>query len=279
MTTTENTAVSANRPIKKRPPPRTVHVKAKQVLTTSMVRITFAGDQLAGFTSKGVAEHFRIYLPDAVTGELVLPVEGPDGYTFPEDKTRPISRAYTPRRWDPVGHELDVDILLHEDGPGSAWAAEVEPGDLAVISGQPGGAYTPDDSATWYLIGGDHAALPAIGTLVEKLPPHVNTHVFVEVTQPSETQQLTSPSRMAVNWLYPDPIDPAPGHKLSSVLSEFPLPSGNGKVWIACEASIMRSIKRHFLEDCSLDRTDLHAQGYWKAGATNHSDSDMGEDV
>ena len=46
-----------------------------------------------------------------------------------------MSRAYTPRRWDPDAAELDVDIALHEHGPGAAWAAGAKEGDTAVISG------------------------------------------------------------------------------------------------------------------------------------------------
>ena len=111
-----------------------------------MVRITLGGEQLEGFASKGPAEHVRIFLPNSETGELLLPEPGPEGNEFPEGM-RPASRAYTPRRWDAAANELVVDIALHDNGPGAAWAASVKEGDVAVIGGQAGGAYFPDADA------------------------------------------------------------------------------------------------------------------------------------
>ena len=123
----------------KRPPPRVVEVRRVTQLTPRMVRITLTGEQMAGFESKGPAEHIRVFMPDSETGELLLPVMGPEGYAFPQDRRRPASRAYTPRRWDPETAELDIDITLHDEGPGPAWAASAKEGDVAVISGRPGG--------------------------------------------------------------------------------------------------------------------------------------------
>ena len=41
----------------------------------------------------------------------------------------------------------------------------------------------------------------------------------------------------------------------------------------------MREMRRHCIEERGLDRSILRTQGYWKAGASNHSDHDMGDDV
>lgn len=266
-------------PRKKRPAPRTVEVRRVQQITPHMVRITLGGEQMEGFTPRGVAEHIRVYLPDAQTGELVLPVEGPDGVNFPEDRERPKSRAYTPRRWDPEALELDVDFVVHGDGPGSAWAASVKPGDTAVISGQPGGPYMPETHLDWYVIGGDEAALPGIATLLEVLPPSMQTHVLVEVLDEAEEQPLTSPSQLHVTWIHRGSNTELPGRKLASALREVELPAGEGRVWVSCEAGVMRDIRRHFLEERGVDRSVLRTQGYWKAGAVNHTDHDMGDDV
>lgn len=262
----------------KRPPPRIVEVRRVTRLTPRMVRVTLAGGQMEGFESKGPAEHFRLFLPDSETGELVLPVMGPEGNAFPEDRPRPASRAYTPRRWDPEKGELDFDIALHDHGPGAAWAANVKEGDTAVISGRAGGAYLPETDVDWYLIGGDEAALPAVATVLEALSPSMCAYVFAEVHDADEELELTSPAELQVWWLHRKPGE-MPGRALADAMREAALPLGNGRVWVSCEANVMRKIRRHFIEERGLDRLMLRTQGYWLAGEVNHSDHDMGEDV
>ncbi len=273
--TPANAAASAPR---KRPPPRVVEVRRVTRLTPRMVRITFGGEQMEGFQSKGPAEHFRVYLPDGETGKLVLPSFGPEGNAFPEDKPRPASRAYTPRRWDPESGELDVDIALHDHGPGSDWAAGVKEGDTVVISAHAGGTYFPEENVDWYLIGGDEAALPAVATVLEALSPSTRAYVIAEVHDADEEQELTSLAAMQVRWLFRAPEE-MPGRMLADAMRGTELPEGEGRVWVSCEATIMREIRRHFIEERGLDRSMLRTQGYWKAGEINHPDHDMGEDV
>jgi NADPH-dependent ferric siderophore reductase len=215
---------------KKRPSPRIVDVRRVTNVTPYMKRVTFGGEQMDGFTSKGAAEHIRVFVPNALSGELVLPVRGPDGYAFPESQERPTSRAYTPRQWDPRTNELDVDFVIHGDGPGSEWASRVKVGDTAVISGQPGGAYLPETTVDWYLIGGDEAALPAIATLLEVLPSSMRTHVFIEVLNEGEEQDLAAPSHIQLNCLHRDSSVVVPGRMLETALREVEIPLGAGRI-------------------------------------------------
>ena len=273
-------SIPANTPATpfRRPPPRIVEVRRVTRLTPRMVRITLGGGQMEGFESKGPAEHFRLFLPDSETGELLLPGMGPDGNAFPEDKPRPASRAYTPRRWDPENGELDVDIALHDHGPGAAWAANAKEGDTAVISGRAGGTYLPETDVEWYFIGGDEAALPAVATVLEALPSSMHAYVLAEVQDADEELELTSPAELQVWWLHRKPGE-TPGRALADAMCQSTLPHGEGRIWVSCEANIMREVRRHFIEERGLDRSVLRTQGYWLAGEINHSDHDMGEDV
>ena len=260
------------------PPPLIVKVRRVSRFTPRMVRITVGGEQMNGFQTRGAAEHIRVYLPDSETGELVLPVEGREGNAFPQDGKRPPSRAYTPLRWNPDRLEMDIEFALHGDGPGASWAASVKEGDLAVISGRAGGAYFPDVSADWYVIGGDETALPAIGTLLELLPSTMRAYVLAEVRDASEEQRLCSAADLCVRWLY-HVEGQLPGSALADAVKGFELPRGAGRIWVSCEASIMREIRRHCIEVRGLDRSMVRTQGYWKAGASNHPDHDMGDDM
>ncbi|MDA1036236.1 MAG: siderophore-interacting protein, partial [Chloroflexi bacterium] len=148
-----------------------------------------------------------------------------------------------------------------------------------VISGQPGGAYLPETDVDWYVIGGDEAGLPAIATLLEVLPASMRTHVFVEVRDKGEEQELPTPAQAQITWLHRDSDDQIPGQALATALRDVELPQGDGRIWITAEASIMRDIRKHYLEDRGIDRSKLRTQGYWKQDATNHTDHDMGDDV
>ena len=277
MTTVISAAPAPTAP-RKRPPPRVVEVRRVVRLTPRMTRLTLGGDQMAGFECPGAASHIRVFLPDAETGELVLPLPGPDGNAFPEDRPRPQSRAYTPRRWRPDAMELDVDFALHDHGPGAAWAASVKEGDPAVISGRAGGAHFPDPDADWHLVAGDESALPAVGTLLEALPPGAKATVLVEVQDADEEQELESPADLQARWIHRREGE-TPGRALAAALRDVDLPDGDGRIWVSCEASAMREIRRHFLEERGVDRKALRTQGYWKAGESNHPDHDMGEDA
>ena len=262
----------------RRPPPLLVEVRRVSRITPRMARITVGGEQMAGFQTRGAAEHIRVFLPDAETGELTMPVAGPDGNAFPPDKGMPPSRAYTPLRWNPNKLELDIEFALHDDGLGAEWAANVKAGDSAVISGRAGGAYFPDADADWYVIGGDETALPAIGTLLELLPSAMRAYVLAEVRDADEEQDLNSDAELEVRWLH-HMAGETPGRALAEAIKALELPRGAGRIWVSCEASIMREIRRHCIEGRGLARSMLRTQGYWKAGASNHPDHDMGEDV
>ena len=275
---TTPTTKQPSRPPFRRPPPLVVEVRRVERVTPRMVRITVGGEQMAGFQTKGAAEHIRVYLPDEVTGELAMPSKGPDGNAFPPDGGQPPSRAYTPLRWNPDKLEMDIEFALHDGGLASGWAENVKAGDPAIISGRAGGAYFPDTSADWYVIGGDATALPAIGTLLDMLPSTMRAYVLAEVRDAGEEQALSSDAELEARWLHHLPGE-LPGRALADAMKAMELPRGKGRIWVSCEASIMREIRRHCLEERGLARSMLRTQGYWKAGAANHPDHDMGEDV
>ena len=147
------------------------------------------------------------------------------------------------------------------------------------MSHQPGGAYKVDPAADWYVIGGDAAALPAVATLLEALPESCFAYVFMEVSDPAEELSLVSPAQLQLTWRHHTGATQPAGRSLEQAVREFPFPAGNGRVWIGCEAGIMRDIRRHLLNERGMDRAHVHTQGYWKCGAMNHPDNDRGKDV
>ena len=77
-------------------------------------------------------------------------------------------RDYTPRRYDLDTLELDIDFVLHGDGPASTWAEQAKPGQFLHIGGPRGSMIVPDIFDSYLLIG-DETALPAIARRLEGL--------------------------------------------------------------------------------------------------------------
>lgn len=262
--------------MRQRPPPRNVQVSAIKRITPHMIRITVTGDELTGLTTHGTAEHIKIFLPQPGQKTTVMPTMGTNGPEMPPGVERPISRTYTPRKWNPATNEMDIDFLIHGDGPAVAWASKAKTGDKVVIS-SPSGPYNPDLTADWHLIAGDDTALPAIGTILEALPSGAKAHAFIEVIDASEEQKLESKADVHITWLHRG--KEAAGHALEKAVREAKLPAGRPAIWVACEANVMRSIRRHLINDRGIDRSTLYTRGYWKVGESNHPDHDTGEDA
>ncbi len=129
----------------------------------------------------------------------MLPTWNGNEFLLP-DGTRPALRTLTPRRFRDDPPELDVEVVLHGDGPLSTWAETVEPGAVAALSGT-GRGYTIDPSAEHYLLAGDETALPAISVLLEALPP----------TSPRRGPRSRSLDRMPDSSSPRTPVPPSPG--------------------------------------------------------------------
>lgn len=87
-----------------------------------MVRVTFGGRALAGFTYDGPDQQVKLYFPRPGQTAPVLPEPGTDGdpmrwygafQAIPEDE-RPWMRSYTVRAHDPASGTIDIDFVLHE---------------------------------------------------------------------------------------------------------------------------------------------------------------------
>ena len=236
-----------------RKPRYAVSVKRVRRLTPRMIRVTFAGEELAAFGWNGPAAHIKLFF-GAVT------------------------RTYTPRRFDPVSRELDVDFVLHGEGPASEWAEQAAAGQALVIAG-PGRNYELSPGADWYLLAGDDSAIPAISTILEALPPAMRARALLEVVDAQERHPLVESTSAEIRWLERGSDPARAGLELEQALRQIELPSGSGRIYVACEADAMRRIRRHLLHERGIARTELVTRGYWKLGATDHPDRDYGEEI
>ena len=257
------------------PPPRRrramrrVLVTRVEQLSPRMVRVTFTGDDLAAFGWNGPAAHIKLIFPEEGQTEPLMPQ--PDG----PRSTR--MRTYTPRRFDPAVPELDVEFVLHGDGPASNWAAQANPGQALILAG-PGPSYQIDPGADWFLLAGDDAALPAIETILDALPAQARVRVLLEVADEHEQRPLSTAAQLDITWLHRAAHAAEVNTALEQAIRTMQLPAGNGRIYVGCEASAMRRIRTHLLYERGLDPAAIVTRGYWKLGAVDYTDHDYGTD-
>lgn len=247
---------------------RVLQVRRVQRLTPQMARVTLGGQDLLGFYSAAHDDHVKVFFP-APGGEQPILPSGPPGTPLPEGAPRPIARDYTPRRYDAAANELDIDFVLHGEGPAATWAAQAKPGQSLGIGG-PRGSFVVS-GFDWYLLIGDEAALPAIGRRLEELSANSKAMVIVEVENPAEQQSLQSKAQVQLTWVHRDGAKAGEAElllaALENALQKQAVPEGDGYTWIACESNVARTLRQYLINRRGFDKEWIKAAGYWKHGA------------
>ncbi|MDB5995616.1 MAG: NADPH-dependent ferric siderophore reductase [Pseudomonas sp.] len=226
-------------------------------LTPRMRRITVGGPELAGFVSLGSDDHVKLLFPQnaaeqAALETLVLGAGKDDG-------PKPAMRDYTPRRYDLDTLELDIDFVLHGDGPASTWAEQAQPGQFLHIGGPRGSMIVPDMFDSYLLIG-DETAIPAIARRLEGLAANRRALVVIEVENGAEQQKLESPAQVNVIWV----LREGGRNNLLTTVKELQVPEGDLYAWVATESKVSRQIRRVLLDEHGLNDQFVKAAGYWR---------------
>jgi NADPH-dependent ferric siderophore reductase len=265
-----------------------LQVRRTERLSPHMIRVVAGGDDLAAFPDTAHTDRYvKILFPrpgvaypggwprprPASEGEVSADSRGL-GYPqepFDIDAVRaaypreqwPVVRTYTVRSLDPAAGELTIDFFHHGDvGLAGPWAAAARPGDALLLLG-PGGAYAPDPTADWHLLVGDESALPAIGAALERVPAGVPVHAIIEVDGPADELELTSPGRLDLRWCHRDAGRSA---QLVDVVAALPFPAGRVHAFVHGEAGVVRSLRKHLVDERGVPRDDLSVSGYWRRG-------------
>lgn len=242
-----------------------VCVAGRRYLTPGMVRLTFTGEQLDAFPSTGVGdEYLRLFFPDPVSGELVLPEIDDEGHwTFPVERERVRYSTYTVRRFDAATRELDIDFVVHQGGMASEWACAAQPGDRIVVN-NPRGLYEPPEDMSWQVLMADATGLPALSRLLEQTPAHVASQVFVEVADRAHEQALPTHPRATINWVHGTGNGVA-ASALDRQFAHISLMDGIGYLWAAGEQAAIRAVRRKARKLPAFAGTRCKAVAYWIA--------------
>ncbi|MFI7611809.1 siderophore-interacting protein [Nonomuraea terrae] len=283
-----------------------VRVDRLQRLSPSFLRVTFTGDDLHLFADNGFDQRLKLILPLPEHGLAHLPKGSDWYLTWralDDDKRNPM-RTYTARRVRPEARELDVDVVMHPDGgPVARWAETVRPGDVAALygpnaahEGRHGGLeFHPPAATGCVLIAGDETAVPAICAILERLPAHLAGEVLMEVPGDDDALPVETAASVKVTWLARNGgargagLIPAVRAAADRLLPPLPTPESFEDVdvdseelwevpqedapdygplyaWLAGEAGVIKTLRRHLVAERGMDRRSVAFMGYWRDG-------------
>ena len=229
------------------PEPRTLPLVVASVedVTPHMRRIQLAGPSLEAFE----------YFPGQ---DLALPVTREDGSI--------VRRRYTIRRFDPGGRLLDLEFVMHGDGPGIRWAQTARPG-VAIEAIGPRGKIGLVPGAKRHLFAGDATAVPGTFSMMEALPAGIPAWAYLMVGDPTERQSFESGDPMKkVYWRYENAVD-EPHAMVAAVSTAGFMPDG-GHAYLAGEVALVSALKAALLAR-GWTADQLSAKAYWNLGRAN----------
>ena len=201
-------------------------VRSREQLSTHLVRLVLDVD---GFASTGIADEWV---------GLVVPGQFQ-------------SRYYTVRAYDATS--VTIDIVVHEHGLVTEWAADDVVGQTVTLSDAKG-SYAPPATAATLLLVGDLTAFPAMARIAEETS--LPTRIWAE--SPDRLEDYF-PDSAEVTW---EPLGPQ--SRLSAIVSDIAWPDGEVYFWMAGESAQMRAIRKLLMHERALPSTHYDVMGYWR---------------
>ncbi|MFZ0995759.1 MAG: siderophore-interacting protein [Candidatus Dormiibacterota bacterium] len=189
---------------------------------------------------------------------------------LPLDASSTVGRRYSIRRADPGAGTVDLNVVMHGDGPAARWAAAAQPGQQLPEVVGPRGKITWAPAASWHLFLGDETYIPATFAMLAALPPGVSARAILEVAGPGDELPFDSPADAEVKWLHREAGSPGDPTRLQDEVRRWSIPPGPGHVYIAAEVRVALGLRDHLLAR-GLSREQVSAKGYWSRGRANAS--------
>ena len=250
--------------------PRLVEAREVVDVTPGYRRITFGGEELAGFTSLSAGDHIKFLVSLDPARPPMPPVRTDQGMRAPEAAPPQTMRDFTPRRFDADRNELVIDFVLHDSGPVSDWARRAEPGSKAVVLGPRGSKVVDVAAFDWLLMVGDETMLPSIARQLETIPAGTKLVAFVEVDGAEAEQASGTAGDVELHWVHRNGDPRGSGTALLDAMKAAALPEGEFFAWAGGEAGQMKAIRRYLLDERGANRAWTSMTGHWKRGEADH---------
>ena len=244
---------------------RLLEVIAITDITPKMRRFRLQGDMM-GFASAGHADHIKAFFFPAGVEPKVVPI-GERGVEFAEGE-RPEMRDYTPRAWDLAAGTIDIDFVLHGDGPAAGWAAQAAIGSKLVIGGPRGSIVVPA-AYDWYLLAGDETALPALGRRIEELPAGSRIVAIIEVADAAEEQRFETEADLSLTYVHRNGQAAGTTSLILDAIKSLTFPAGDAYAYIAGESAMSKAVRAHLTDERGFNPEYVKAAGYWLLGVAD----------
>jgi NADPH-dependent ferric siderophore reductase len=279
-----------------------VRLSARARVSSSFVRITLAGDDLADCSPTLLDQRVKLLFGDDAALELML-TSGDDWYAalLGLGDRRPALRTYTPVAVRPSSDgpgapgEVDIDVAVHpldgdEAAPGMRFALDAPLGARTVlVAGDRSVAGHDTVGVVWrpalsdeVLLVGDETALPAVLNIAATLPDHARGRVVLEVPHADDVRQVALPDGVSIEWVVRDRgvrvggvFGPAQGHAgeaapddgtvLWDEVADRPRQGVTSQAWVAGEAGWVRALRAE-ARTAGVPRDGVSFMGYWKRG-------------
>jgi len=182
-------------------------------------------------------------------------------------------RTYTMRDIDLEKKLMTIDFVGHgENGSASKWAIHSEPGDKlgVLMKVKEKALFLPAD---WYLLTGDHTALPVISVILESLPHNAKGKAILEVYSSDDILEIKKPRNIELIWKFNS--KPGETSTLTEYFRNISLPNVKSKfIFAAMESVAINEIQQILRNTAGLQREEWQAYSYWKYGQSEGASSD-----
>lgn len=247
-------------------------IKSKTFLSPHYISVVLEGEDLENFRNAEIGDNNKLLIPAKGSKNVIMPEKRADDRTKADENPQ-IMRTYTLRNLDLEKQEMTIEFVAHGDeGPASSWAISSEIGDqLGVMMKKKDKKIF--QRADWYLLAGDHTALPVISVLLESMQDDATGEVLIEVHGPEDVIELKHPAAVNVVWLF----NQTPGlhSSLPEVFRWAKIPDqGTRFLFAAAESQAIIEIQTVLRENLALKRSEWKAYSYWKLGQSENQSSE-----
>ncbi len=223
--------------------PRPVSVKSVEDLAPNYRRIVVEGESLADFQSLSPSDHIK----------LLLDIDG-----------EKIRRDYTPRGYG--NNELTLEFAIHANGPFTNWARSAKPGDGITVLG-PRGSMVMKPVFDGFVLIGDDTLLPAVGRALSEWAPGTKVVAVIEIAGEEDKIELPTETDATIVWAIRGNREP--GAAMVEALAATEVPEGEVLFYAGGEATAMRDVRRHLLNERGVNRGNISVSGHWKQGQSD----------
>jgi NADPH-dependent ferric siderophore reductase len=178
----------------------------------------------------------------------------------PKGAMTPLLRTYSV--WDRDGDAIDLQALLHGDGPGARWVAAAAAGDEVLVTRPKGDFVTRP--ADWHLFVGEETASVAFGPMLRALPEvrRKASRAVVEIGGPADRLALDGD----VTWVERRGDEVSPSPSLVAAVEALDLPADPGVAYVAGEARTVQAVRQHLVRERGWPRRSVLTKPFWAPG-------------